>query len=644
MPINIKALCIVAYMSVAMISLCNGQKIKSRSDSVIINVGYVLILKDTFYIPENDTVYFIEEGKQYSIRKSPYFKSEMFYDSLKSKASKNKLTKRLYSLLFLSSAASLSENKLIVNSEDPFEPFLGKKYGAIIIKRVPILEGSVRDTSKMVTSWHARTVNKFHVSTRKSIIRENLFIKTGQYVDPYQLADNERILRQFRTIRDAKIYLSPSSDDPEVVDVIVVTQDVVSVGAAVSASAANNFSIDLYDRNILGFARDLQVTYDFDESSDPAKKHGYGIRYRIPNVYGTFMRADFLYENYFYRQQQGLFLSRDFFIPEIKYGGGVTVTKVKSNFVPIINPALTVPYTQDLVEIWLGRSYQFKRRSNFIVQLLWQRTFYPDRPITSEIVNRNFTNSNLFLINATILNRTYSKSSLIRGFGRTEDITKGFVLSVTYGIENNEFYSRNYMELELDLAEYLENVGFFYLSNALGVFSKTGNSSFEDGAFKSQLQYFSPLLKHNKSAYRQFIDFGFSKGINPQYERFFLIDNSFSNANFYRPIGNRKIHIATETVFFAPWYFYGCKFSLYNRNEINWLGNAALVSKNNFYSSFSIGMRVLNESLVFPTLELKFTYFNNPNGINDLNQVRLFNNYSTSFQKLYKGKPSVIEY
>lgn len=627
------------------ISICSAQKTVSKNDSVPVAAGYVLVTKDTFYIPDNDTVFHIKKGIQYSIRKSPYFKSDKFYDSLKSKASRSKLTKSLYDLLIKSSSSNISDKKPIIDAEEAFRPFVGKRYGKIIIKRVPVLEGSVQDTSKQARSWYGKYMNKFHVSTKKQIIKENILFESGDKVDPFKLADNERILRQFRTIRDAKIYLSPSTEDPEVVDVIVVTQDVISIGAALSATTPDNFTIDLYDRNILGFARDLQLTYDFDEHENPQKKHGYGIRYRVPNFWGTFINGDFLYENYFYREQLGMFLSRDFFTPEIKYGGGVTLAKINSIYTPLLAPDVDIPYSNDLMEVWLGRSYQFKKRTNFLVQALWQRNNFTERPFISENVNRFFTNNNLYLLNFAILKRTYSKTRLIRGFGRTEDLTKGYLFSFTYGLDDNEFYKRDYTELEVSFANYFSNWGYFYLSNTLGIFRALENKSYEDGILKSQLKYFSPLMKYSKSFFRQFLELSYSKGIDLKTDTYLLVDNNFNNENIVRPVGNEKISLNTESVFFTPWYFYGCKFSLYNNNNFSWLGSQTnLLKKNNFFSSFSIGLRLLNESLVFPTIELKFTYYNSPIGYRDEYVVNLFNNYGNRFQDLSKGKPTIIKF
>ncbi|GAB3343540.1 hypothetical protein GCM10027429_34330 [Marivirga atlantica] len=625
--------------------LC-AQKVKKTpvQDTVSVAEGYVLILKDTFYTPENDTLIIIEAGKTYNIRKSPYFKSDRFYDSLKSKASRTQLTRKLFSLLFKSSSSEITNKKPVTDAESFYEPYKGKTYGEIRIKRVPILEGSVRDTTKTANSWYAKTMNKIHVNTRKKIIEENIFIRSGKQVDPYELADNERILRQFRTIRDAKIYLSPSKDNPEIVDVTVVVQDVVSIGANLDYTNPSDFSVDLYQRNMLGYARDLQLSYFFNEFEKPEMKHGYGVGYRVPNFWGSFIQGDFLYENNSMRELLSANLKRDFFTPEIKYGGGIILSQLTAQYSPLDSPKADYDFSRNEATIWIGRSFQLLKRTNLITQARVSKIDFIRRPYISEKENRYFTNADTYFLSMGLINRTYAKSKLIRGFGRTEDITKGSFISATYAYQQNEFYNRNYWELDVGFANYFKNVGYMSFTSALGVFDNVMDNKWEDGAFRNSYRYFSPLLFSSKYSFRQFFDVEYTKGINKLSENFLTVASQYDNGEEIRPLGDKKLNIAFESVLFTPWYFYGCKFSLYNRNTFNWLSYDELLSKRNYYASASIGLRVLNESLVFPTIDFSFTFYNSPIGFTDSYQFRISNNYNSSFRDLSISRPEIIRF
>lgn len=617
-----------------------SKKKTANADSVYLQKGNVLILEDTFYLPENDTVVFLPKGKTYKVKPSPYFRSDKFYDSLKSKAANTEVTRMLFSLLFKSSSQNISNKKPITKGEAAFEPFEGKTIGTISLLKVPVLEGSVNDTSRIAKTWYAKTLNKVHMNTRNSIIKQNLLFQTGEEVDPFQIADNERILRQFRTIRDAKIYLIPRVENPDIVDVKVVTQDVISLGGSLEYSSINDFNMSIYDRNILGYARDFQVSYYFDENETP--KHGYGLQYRVPNFWGSFIQGTFLYENTYFRKQISASLMRDFFTPEIKYGGGASLRRVSEFYQPLDTVLFEIPYTKNEASLWLGRSFQIMKRTNFIVQTRFSSNDYVERPKVTEDSNRFFLSNNRYFVSASLVKRTYSKSKLIRGFGRTEDVPKGRMLSLTYAFDNNEFYNRNYWQLKTGYAEYFKDVGYVSGSAAVGAFKYQDH--WEDGALSTYFNYFSPLIIAGESSFRQFINVNYIKGINRKAENTLVVDKNFQTDRDIRPLGDKRFAMAFESVYFAPWYFYGCKFSFYNRNTFNWLSYDHIFDKDWFFSSFGVGVRILNESFVFPTIELNFTYYNSPGGYPNATDLRLFNNYPGDFLEMQIGRPEVLQF
>ncbi len=617
-----------------------NKELSIQLDSVQISSGFVLILRDTFYLPENDTIVFLPHHTKYTIKKSPYFKSEKFYDSLRSKADETKVTRILFSLLFKSSSENVTDNKPISKAEDAFIPFEGKTIGEISIRQVPILEGSVQDTGRIAKTWYGKALNKVHINTRTKILRQNIIIQSGEKVDPYILADNERILRQLSSIRDAKIYLKPRINAPDTVDVEIVTQDVISLGASINYNKINNLGIDVYDRNILGSTRDFQVSYYFNEHESP--KHGYGLQYRVPNFWGTFIEGTFLYEDAYFRKQLSMNLMRNFFTPEIKYGGGVSLRRVEEFYRPIYAFDVEIPYTANEASVWLGRSYQLQERTNLIFQSRFKSSEFIERPSVKEDSNRFFLNSDMYFVSTSLVNRTYSKSKLIRGFGRTEDVPKGKLLSFTYAYDINEFSNRNYWQIKLGFAEYFSKVGYLSASTAIGAFRN--RKHWEDGAFGANLNYFSPLIVSGKSSFRQFIYLNHLSGINRRSENSLTIDKNFVNDSTLRPLGEKRFNMAFETVYFTPWYFYGCKLSLYNRNSFNWLSNKNQFDHSNLFSSFSVGARILNESFVFPTIEFNFTFYHSPNGYPNTSDLSLFTNYPGDFLEMQIGRPEVLPF
>src|SRR5688572_15371854 len=146
------------------------------------------------------------------------------------------------------------------------------------------------DTSQVSTTKIGKLINRLHTDTRSFIIRNQLLFEEGDRVDPYVFSDNERILRQFKTIRDARIYLRPVEGMEDHVDVVVVTQDVASVGASGRYRSVNNFNLNVYDVNILGYAKQLQIGYYRNAAGEP--KHGYEVILREPNFGNSFITGE----------------------------------------------------------------------------------------------------------------------------------------------------------------------------------------------------------------------------------------------------------------------------------------------------------------------------------------------------------------
>ncbi len=208
----------------------------------------LVILKDTSFVTRRDTIVYLsdQEVVDIQLKENPYTKSNRFYDTVQHRASKKKLTKQMADLVLKKTSRKTRVNDAIEKSEDKFKPYEGYTIGDVMFKTVDLLEGSVIDTLQVATTKFGKFVNKVHKDTRAYIIKQNLLFKPGDPVDPYRLADNERILRQFRTLRDARIMLRVRSEKKKIVDIVVVTQDVASVGFSGKYSSFDRFRFDIY--------------------------------------------------------------------------------------------------------------------------------------------------------------------------------------------------------------------------------------------------------------------------------------------------------------------------------------------------------------------------------------------------------------
>ena len=586
--------------------VCLGQQ--PRKSKLSVAKGKLVLLKDTSFITQNDTVIYLPNKELRSVRieENPTIEANRFYDSMRSKASKSKVTAGLVDFLVKRPTNQLIINTTIQKSEDVFALYEGYTIGTISFKSVDMLEGSVIDTLQKAASKFAIFVNRIHKDTRASIIEKNLLFNSGDRVDAFRMADNERVLRLFRTLRDARIMLVVSDAKNKIVDVVVVTQDVSSIGFSGDFSSASKFQFDVFDINILGYAKQLQISYFRNDLQKPV--NGYSITLRDPNINGSFIQGEVQYTNNYQRNQQRISLGRDFFTPEIKYAGGVELFSTNEKYYFEDTDTLEASYRENQSDLWLGRSFELKKRLNLITSIRNINRNFFDRPFVSQDSNSFFYNRNLLLGSATLIKRNYLKSSLIRGYGRTEDVPIGSAITILVGSEINEFINRKYFEIRGNVGTYISRYGYFNTDIKLGTFIK--NSGTEDGLFSGEATYFSNLFKIRRLRSRQFITLNYANGINRVLDKTLKLEGGWRPENSIAPIGLERLGLGTENVYFMPWYKLGFRFALYHKFSVNLLSaDNNLFQGKNLLSSVGAGIRIVNENFIFPSFSIDVNYY-----------------------------------
>ena len=97
------------------------------------------------------------------------------------------------------------------NSEDRFKEFYGEKIRSIHIKVLPPYGTSVYDTtySEQDLGWLRVVANKIHMRTAEWTLRKQLTIKPGDRLIPFELVQNEIMLRRLAYIDDVSVLVSP---------------------------------------------------------------------------------------------------------------------------------------------------------------------------------------------------------------------------------------------------------------------------------------------------------------------------------------------------------------------------------------------------------------------------------------------------
>ena len=153
-------------------------------------------------------------------------------------------------------------------SEAPYLAYEGKIIRKIIIQQIGF-DRTLLDTAVDLQSFITKTANRLHRNTRKFVIRNNLFVKEGEPLNPYSVANNERSLRNLEFLMDARIAVKPVSKSPDSVDLVILTRDVFNLGGSVSASLPGKYRVRIQDINLRGMGHRLQFGQAYNQARTP---------------------------------------------------------------------------------------------------------------------------------------------------------------------------------------------------------------------------------------------------------------------------------------------------------------------------------------------------------------------------------------
>lgn len=238
---------------------------------------------------------------------------------------------------------------------------------------------------------------------------------------------------------------------------------------------------------------------------------------------------------------------------------------------------------------------------------------FTHRPLIENDTNTFFYNKTLFLSSISLTERNYMKGYRILGFGKTEDIPIGASVSLLVGKEFREFSDRLYGEVNGSYGRYFDSFGYVNFNWTLGSFFNSGLN--EDGLVALNAVYFSDLAKVRKTQIRQFASAMYKQGFNRILDQTISLEGKWKDERNILPLGNKRLSLSFETVYFLPWKVIGFQFAAYHNIEVNFItSKKTLISKESFFPAIHIGTRVLNDNLVLPTFEIEIGYYaNNPN-------------------------------
>jgi hypothetical protein len=524
------------------------------------------------------------------------------------------------------------------NTALSFLPFQGMIIRNISVQRVGF-GISINDTTKKFRSQLTTWANDLHHNTRESVIRHNLFFKSGDILQPYLMADNEAHLRDLSFLQDATITIIPVEGNPNMADILVQTKDVLSLGGSFRMHSMKKVSAAISEDNFAGWGHALVIRGLFDKDRMP--NEGYGGEYIYRNILGSFMDVHAGYLNFNKNFNTGTMSEEEWFARFIR---------------PLVNPYMKFTYAGEVAyhntadvyrkdsvyssdhkyryynyDGWVGwNTGPFKlfggnnnNRLRTLVSARYLQQNFSEVP-DKYLLRYHYAYADLraALAAVSIFKQDFYTIQNVYGFGRTEDIPEGVDLSFTAGWTEKSGQARPYVGFDFQKFFFTGRKGYFnYTARAGGFLNK---QKMEDINLLFSVNYFSRLVQLGAWKQRTFINAGFTHQERRRLNEPLFLQNDFGLREWRADTlteGDTRATLKMESLFYSPINIANFRFAPFIFGNLCLFHSpfslALKKTPEHLYSSVGAGIRFRNESLVFETMELKAFYFPEKNFRNE---------------------------
>jgi hypothetical protein len=634
--------CIVSLMIVALLFLCNiaYPQYTAKNDTVK-KIPPEVIKKISNLISVFSKQALLSMPSSIVPASVPADKNILFFDSLKIKASRNQLTKRLYSFVIVR-RDTIYKKHFTGTSEANYIQYSGKKIRKIVVQRLNVFGADINNPASADANKIENILNKTHISTNESIIRKNLLFSEGDIITPLTLSDNERLLRQLPYIDDARIIVLPFSDDEA--DIVVYTKDVYSLGGSYTYHGLKKGSVSVFEKNIFGMGQEFGLDIPFDNTLPESP--GFGVHYLANNISKSFINLNVYFLHGLGEKTYGFDLSRKLVSSKTKWAGGISVRMMYTSE-DLDTLKIPAPLKYNLQDYWLSRSFLINKESvsRLIIGARYTNNNVFNHPFILPESFYNLQKYQLYLTSAALSIQKYTKTNLIYSYGRTEDIPYGALFNITAGREFNEFKQRTYIGGEASFARSSNALGYFYLYGGLSTYLNKNRT--EQGVLSLGLNYFSNLITLGTARIRNFVYLQYTRGFgrySNEYLKFFN-NNGFTGFSNDSVNGTQRLSVSLESVLFSPVNFYGFRFAFFGFTDFSFLsGTTEMLGKGYALSSIGVGIRIRNDNLVFNTFQIRIGYFPNPPSYSTISPVNISGEQLLRPNNFEPGAPAIIPY
>jgi hypothetical protein len=540
-----------------------------------------------------------------------------------------------------------------VRIADEFRPYEGLRIREIRILARESFGTVVTDTSgaetadigsfKLMTTRLERAMNALAWSTKESTIRSYLLFAEGDEINPFALADSERLIRRRKYITDAKIEVYPLEDEPGWADVVVLARDRWPLGVKAKIITAKKYRLEFYHRNLLG--RGLNFEYEFRVREDKDPSLGYRARASFENVAGSFVDTSIQRRDDWEYEEWDLSVSRDFLYPDIRALGGVNYRHRLDRNVDELPEGVDLETAT--IDSWVGWNFSLrqaddygKKRIRLVPAFRHEHTDFLNPPrdqVEEEDPEEFWRDNNLYLSQLSLLAVDYHAANLVYSYGETEDVPSGSWVAPVFGGETTELRDRLYHAIGVAWTTFTEHQRFMYAKADYGGWRNRGR--FEDGALNLAVGGFSSLTERSYGYWRHFARLNYSLGINRTDTAGLRLDEvALRDLDSSDIAGDHRLTLMLESLLFTRYSFLGFKAAAFAYASGGFVGpeDEALLDER-FSTNVGIGIRLNNPLLAIPTTEARVGLLSTADGVEASFYIRM-----KDVSLFREGLPSVI--
>lgn len=508
---------------------------------------------------------------------------------------------------------------------------------------------SLNDSTRVPRNILEKGGNALHIKTARRKIRKLLLFRPNEELQPQALAETERLLRQTNFILDARVVVNERTSTKDSIDVKVITKDVFSISGGLQIRDVGAGLLTLRDKNFLARGHDFRNRLDYGLSSPQPWRYEGSYTVPLRNYLGVQAR----YRNQWQFEEAAASLYRGFVSVNTRYAYALSLTRLNQGrqrtFPTDGSRPEYDPLGYTVADAWVGRAFQprsydlgYDNPARIIVAARAVRTDYYRRP------DPVFTSSSTALLSVGYSVRRYYKDRYLFGFGRTEDVPTGSLLTATTGYDLNRTGGRPYFAGRVALAGFNPLRGYLFVSGEYGRFLRQGR--WLEGAFNSEVLAFTRLYHTGNWQWRHFFwqrsILGLGRAVT---DRQLSIAGDrglrgFSDDGVLR--GSSRFVLNYEANVFTPVSFLGFRVAGIAWADVAWLSTNGRPSpfQDKPYTGFGLGVRLRNEYLAVNTIQILFGFY--PQGIDDGKGTRLYQTTRSiyRFNDFSFGQPSIVRY